>query len=380
LRKTLAGAIKNDEFTAALWRIYEASGGQEGRVKAEVGVLRSDYMLDAPSGLPLQVEVNTVSTSFMALGSKVSEMHRHMASLFAEGDADLSGIPENEALASAGDILAEGWKAMGSKGKIMFVVQPDERNMFDQRHIARHIFEKHGTRSVRATLSEINSEGELQADGTLTFRSDMISLVYFRAGYTPNDYPTDGEWAARLLIEKSNALKSPSVAMHLAGSKKVQQKLAEPGVLEKFMPDSAARMRKVFADLYSLDGGEETEAIQLALANPARYVLKPQREGGGNNLYSDQLKARLEQGGDLGAFILMQRILPPSQSTMTIRNGNALRLETLSELGIYGSYLRVGDDVVVNKHGGHLLRTKAATSDEGGVAAGYAVLDSPKLV
>ena len=39
-----------------------------------------------------------------------------------------------------------------------------------------------------------------------------------------------------------------------------------------------------------------------------------------------------------------------------------------------------GDDVVVNKHGGHLLRTKAATSDEGGVAAGYAVLDSPKLV
>ena len=381
LRKTLAGAIKNDEFTAALWRIYEASGGQEGRVKAEVGVLRSDYMLDAPSGLPLQVEVNTVSTSFMALGSKVSEMHRHMASLFAaEGDADLSGIPENEALASAGDILAEGWKAMGSKGKIMFVVQPDERNMFDQRHIARHIFEKHGARSVRATLSEINSEGELQVDGTLMFRGDAISLVYFRAGYTPNDYPTDGEWAARLLIEKSNALKSPSVAMHLAGSKKVQQKLAEPGVLEKFMPDSAAQMRKVFADLYSLDGDEGTEAIQLALANPAGYVLKPQREGGGNNLYSDQLKARLEQGGDLGAFILMQRILPPSHSTLTIRNGNALRLETLSELGIYGSYLRVGDDVVVNKHGGHLLRTKAATSDEGGVAAGYAVLDSPKLV
>jgi len=34
----------------------------------------------------------------------------------------------------------------------------------------------------------------------------------------------------------------------------------------------------------------------------------------------------------------------------------------------------------MNKHGGHLLRTKAASSDEGGVAAGYAVLDSPLLV
>ena len=57
----------------------------------------------------------------------------------------------------------------------------------------------------------------------------------------------------------------------------------------------------------------------------------------------------------------------------------ATELETLSELGVYGGYLRVGDDVVMNQHGGHLLRTKAATSDEGGVAAGYAVLDAPWL-
>jgi len=34
----------------------------------------------------------------------------------------------------------------------------------------------------------------------------------------------------------------------------------------------------------------------------------------------------------------------------------------------------------MNEHGGSLLRTKAASSDEGGVAAGYAVLDSPYLV
>jgi hypothetical protein len=39
----------------------------------------------------------------------------------------------------------------------------------------------------------------------------------------------------------------------------------------------------------------------------------------------------------------------------------------------------VGDEVVLNTQGGHLLRTKAADSDEGGVAAGYAVLDSPYL-
>ena len=37
----------------------------------ELGILRSDYMLDVPSGLPLQVEVNTVSTSFMSLSTRV---------------------------------------------------------------------------------------------------------------------------------------------------------------------------------------------------------------------------------------------------------------------------------------------------------------------
>ena len=146
------------------------------------------------------------------------------------------------------------------------------------------------------------------------------------------------------------------------------------------MPEQAEKMRRVFANLYSLDGDEGDEAVKLGLANPAGYVLKPQREGGGNNLYSEELRKRLEQGGDLGAFILMQRILPPSHQTLAIRAGKVIKLETLSELGIYGSYLRVGDKVVVNKRGGHLLRTKAATSDEGGVAAGYAVLDSPRLV
>ena len=65
--------------------------------------------------------------------------------------------------------------------------------------------------------------------------------------------------------------------------------------------------------------------------------------------------------------------------TVCLRGGELVRLETLSELGVYGGYLRVGDAVVMNEVGGHLLRTKAATSDEGGVAAGYAVLDSPLL-
>ena len=87
---------------------------------------------------------------------------------------------------------------------------------------------------------------------------------------------------------------------------------------------------------------------------------------------------------DLPAYILMQRIFPPSHQVTMLRKGLASEIESLSELGIYGSYLprRVNSKTVrvMNEHGGSLLRTKAASSDEGGVAAGYAVLDSPYLV
>ena len=62
-----------------------------------------------------------------------------------------------------------------------------------------------------------------------------------------------------------------------------------------------------------------------------------------------------------------------------VREGKATEGESLSELGIYGTFVRHGDEVLLNNEAGHLLRTKAATSDEGGVAAGFAVLDSPLL-
>ena len=65
--------------------------------------------------------------------------------------------------------------------------------------------------------------------------------------------------------------------------------------------------------------------------------------------------------------------------SIMVRNGVATTAETLSELGIYGTLVRRGQQVLHNAEAGHLVRTKAASSNEGGVAAGFAVLDSPML-
>ena len=56
----------------------------------------------------------------------------------------------------------------------------------------------------------------------------------------------------------------------------------------------------------------DTAAVLEEAANsPERFVLKPQREGGGNNLYGEELRERLADRRGLAAYILMQRIQPP---------------------------------------------------------------------
>ena len=57
------------------------------------------------------------------------------------------------------------------------------------------------------------------------------------------------------MMEKSVAIKCPTMAESLIGTKKVQQVFAKPGVVEKFIEDEDAvkRIRRTFAGLFSLD-------------------------------------------------------------------------------------------------------------------------------
>jgi glutathione synthase len=84
----------------------------------------------------------------------------------------------------------------------------------------------------------------------------------------------------------------------------------------------------------------------------------------------------------------MQRILPPRERATLVRRGAHSEEETVSELGIYGTFLYAAspsslglgtEQVLINECVGYLLRTKMSNSNEGGVAAGFAVLNSPYL-
>jgi glutathione synthase len=75
------------------------------------------------------------------------------------------------------------------------------------------------------TLAQIAAYGRLgdanalyvRPDGTKDGEEVLVSVTYFRAGYAPTDYPTEVEWNARKMIEKSAATKCPTISYQLAG-------------------------------------------------------------------------------------------------------------------------------------------------------------------
>lgn len=221
--------------------------------------------------------------------------------------------------------------------------------------------------------------------------------MYFRAGYGPGDYPDSKAWDARLQIERSNAIKCPSVLTQLAGAKKVQQVLAtpksadEPPILHRFMQSSAENitaLEKTFTNIYPLDStpsGLSARKIALDPELSKGYVLKPQREGGGNNIYRSAIPPFLQSLPETHwkSYILMEIITPPPVHNMILRNGVVEKGGVICELGIYGTCLwdSKSKEVLHNEGGeGYLLRTKGDKSEEGGVAAGFGSMDSCRLV
>jgi len=266
----------------------------------------------------------------------------------------------------------------------LFLVQPNEQNEFDQRHLEFELWDKHQIPVVRATLEEMQAAQFDAQSRLLQLRGMEVGVVYFRAGYAPTDFTSEKHWDARLLLERSAAVKCPSAAYQLVGAKKIQQVLARPGVVERFLSaEAAARVRRCFTGLYGLGDGsvDATEAKQRALAAPNDYVLKPQREGGGNNHYDETMVEMLKTSSDaqLQAYILMDIIKAPIAPALFMRDDEALETEATTELGTYGVCIANSETILESKTVGHLLRSKMSSSKETGVAAGFGVLDSPVL-
>ena len=54
------------------------------------------------------------------------------------------------------------------------------------------------------------------------YGNSKISAFYFRTGYSPIHFPSEKHWQLRSIIERSKAVKLPSVDMLIVNSKRMQ--------------------------------------------------------------------------------------------------------------------------------------------------------------
>ncbi|KAF9129175.1 hypothetical protein BGW39_004405 [Mortierella sp. 14UC] len=395
LKEIMESLSTVDDFVKRLYDLYLEVKKEGIAQSASLGVHRSDYIIHLNPGQDFseaeikQVELNTISVSFGSLSSLTGDLHRYLQATtgYFSDKIDSSALPSSDSIVSIASGLASAHKHYGSKtAKVMMVVQPGERNAFDQRWIEYNLLKQHGVVLIRKTLAEIADQGRLDPKTKALYIGDQeVSVAYYRSAYATTDYPTEKEWEGRRLAERSLAIKCPTVAYQLVGTKKVQQVLAAPGQLERFVkdPETVAQLRASFTGLYPLDDSPEgLAAYESALKNSDELVMKPQREGGGNNIYGKDIQESLKTltAEQRNAYILMDIIRPPITKNVLLRKGELQRADVVSELGVYGIYLHDGHKVIRNDNGGHLLRTKGVESNEGGVAAGFAVIDSVLLV
>ncbi|KOS37122.1 hypothetical protein ACN38_g12093 [Penicillium nordicum] len=419
LGKIVEGLIDVDDFVSNLWKVH-LDVRKEGYVQnLSLGLFRSDYMAHVlPTGLPAikQVEFNTISSSFGGLSALVRQMHTELLASPPGSSINYpphpllqSGVPpENTAVETLSAGLAAAHEAYGvSKSSpalplcVLFVVQETERNVFDQHALSTQLKTVHNIPVFRVASVDVLDQTSIPSSNSsrpLLYQPPHspdstfeVTTVYLRAYYAPDEYKSSRDWQARTHLERSAAIKCPTVLNQLSGCKKVQQVLAEPtgpdhlsSFLKGIKSTLVERVRDTFAPQYDLSINSQGRDLALNPDTALNHVLKPQREGGGNNIYKSDIPDFLRSipESDWRGWVLMELINPAANAqNVALRNdGEVIRGNVISELGVYGTILWENTGKILhNEQGGYLLRTKGKEVNEGGVAAGFSSLDSALL-
>ena len=433
LGKVLTELRKHDAFVAKLWSIWERVRDEGEVQKLECGVWRSDYMLHAPGAAQAmedpspsesvidpskaeeaalkaelkQVEFNTYSCAGGAHANIVADMHSYLAArrLHMSTGPPIStpALPRNKTISGIVRAIQLAHKKYGApvrgwRTAVLMTVQRVNSNTCDERPIEHGLWRGSPPISLhRVEFSDqVLAHCRLGPDRELVYQPPWesepveISVVYHRAGYDADEYDERGV-DARLLIERSRAIKCPSILGHLAGLKKVQQALAEPDVLERFVePKLAGRIRSTFMRLHAMDETEDGlagRALALEERSAEGYILKPSLDGGGHNIHGLAIPPFLRRTPEeeWANYILMEKIIPPPLSNALISYQDLYYGRVISELGVFGAGLwqrQEGDQppvILANTEIGWSFKTKPADVDEMSVVKGYGCFDCPRL-
>jgi glutathione synthetase len=356
-----------------------------------------------------QVEINTTSCTGGCHATHTAQMHEYLARTGAlqeyDSSLDPSSLPPNQAIKSIVSALASAHAAYGSPKSakatstaILMVVQPFNFNIADERPIEYALWNSNPPVPTHRCIfrPDVLTDTTLTEDRELLYHPPYregllpveISTVYYRAASQEHEYDLQGQ-AGRLQLERSKAIKCPDILGQLSGSKIVQQALSEPGVLQKFLTNEEDQLAlsNSFGHMYPLDTtalGLASRAIALDPSQAIDYVLKPNRDGGGNNIYRAAIPAylRAQPESIWARHILMELFEPPEQQGKLMTGSGIYEGDIVSELGIIGTCLwRRGGEVLENSGAaGWTFKTKPVHVDEMSVVKGYGCFDCPRLV
>ncbi|KRX10888.1 Pre-ATP-grasp domain [Pseudocohnilembus persalinus] len=349
--------------------------------QTNVILTRNDVMHDAKSECWKQVEFNTYATSLHRMSSTVQELQSIVKASFLKnqlGNFDQKVEKPDQVVS---ETIFKAHQLYGKENAIVvMVVLEVERNIFDQRIIEIELI-KLGVQVVRKTFQELYGELKRNQEGVLFLEGQEISVVYYRSGFTLEQFPNEECWQAKEMIECSQALKCPNIRLSLTNLKKAQQALQKDDILRRFVEsdEEMEKIKKNFVEIIDFEDESKQELIILKVKSEiSDWVLKPQREGGANNYYDEEILDQLNKMSvsERKNYILMKKIKPQPVVGFMVKESKLHVAPVISEVGVYGGYVADQKQEYLNINRGYLCRTKMIYDNEGGLASGVAVIDS----
>uniref|UniRef100_A0A914IEI6 Glutathione synthetase n=1 Tax=Globodera rostochiensis TaxID=31243 RepID=A0A914IEI6_GLORO len=355
--------------------------------------VQKDYMAsknDDEQYVLKQVEVNAGAIGCFAIASRFTRLHRRMVSNSGL-DASEAVMPSDQTDALVAETLYQAWLEFGNAESVILFLHggPNSHLMLESRQI-QHQLESISTEGIKCrfiTIKEGLNRLSLDPDNFSLILDNkyVVAVVFDRIGVFLHKDEVD---LLQITIARSTAIKAPSLALALTHTKRMQQVFTRPGMVEKFFnnPEEAhmaEAIRQVQTKAWAI--GEDKDK---ATENPQRYVLKSNECSSeiAGNFFNEDIPKKLATmaPADRDFFLLTEKLRPMVVKNHFIRPNTepALNVDATPELGIFGCLLGNTETGKVSyfSRTGHMMKTKLASVDEGGVWKGYSVGDSPYLV
>lgn len=333
---------------------------------------RYDFLLNENKEWRL-VESNAIAAGMGPFSEKLEYLQR---TVFKDRRIE---FPDNPAIRSQSETLYKAAANINGNRRpnIIFVVQENEDNIYDQAYLSNELV-RLGATTRNKTLQQLKQELYSKDKSLFLPEIGQVDLFYFRTGYNLKDYvPLNHQLIGRYplielreWIERHQVVVAPNIEQQVTSSKWVQAKLSLKTPVELTTQFKLTVSDSILINSILNTHHKKIENIWQVKGDliSKNWVVKTQEEGGGNIIIDiDKLPAidRLKT-----SCFLMEKI-------KSITTGGVLKFadekitsvnQTISELGVFV----LGEQ---HQYGGYLLRSKPEHSAEVGVHSGNGFLN-----